>query len=282
MYILKIVFKLLRRLKTLIIILFGVNLLFYAGTSALADLNEGLKSQFSIDIGWEYLEYKEYEPDTGLYSNAEVRNWIAGIEGLKQWESLFIGINAITPVLKVADKEKWFFLGSEYQINTLKYRWVRIDGYIGHPLDYGLNPYVGLHWSESKQERRDFLGSDTPGDSTAIEVVKSYSLLFGIRADIYCTSRWEWNYWIEYFIPIDVKVTNSTLPDFEASEKDGYTIELKGRLEYSYTETLSFGFLIYGGRMHWKGSNWKLGGLAKWPENDTDYLGWAINVSWRF
>lgn len=273
---------LLRRLKTLIIIFSSISLLFYTYTSVFADINEGLERRFSIAVGWEHLEYKEYEPDTGLYSNAEVKNCVVGIEGLKQWESSFIGINAVIPILKVADKEKWFFLGSSYQINTLRYRWTRINGYIGYPLDYRLNPYVGLHWSESKQERLDFLGSGAPFEGNAIEVVNSYSLLFGIRADGYCTSRWEWNYRLEYFIPIDVEVTNSNLPDFEASEKDGYTIELKGGLKYSYTETLSFGFLIYGGRMHWEGSNWKLGGLAKWPENDTDYLGGAINASWRF
>lgn len=282
MDILNLYFKLLRKLKILITIFLSISFLLYTYTLVFAGINEDMESQFLIEIGWEQIEYKEYEPEKGLYSSAEVNNWVAGIEYFKKCESLFIGINAIIPVLQRDNKEEWFLLGSSYQINTLKYRWIRIDGYIGCPLILGLNPYGGVRWSESKQERTNFFVSGIPVDDNAIEIVNSCSLLLGIRADGNFTSRWEWNYWIEYFIPIDVKVKNSTLPDFEASEKDGYTLELKGGLKYSYTETLSFGFLIYGGRMHWEGSSWKLGGLAKWPENDTDYLGGALNVSWRF
>jgi hypothetical protein len=253
-------------------------------SSALAEDGKGLETHLSIGMGWEQLDYEEHEPDSGSGSNAKVSNVIIGFEGLKRWKSVFGGIKAITPVLRENDDEDWTSSGTTFQTNTLEYGWSRIDGYIGYPSTYFFNPYGGLRWSESKQDRMDFLVHGAAVAGTAREKVKSWSLLLGVRGNGSFTPRWRWNYQIEYFVPIDVEVTNSALPGFEASDKDGYTLELKCGAEYSYTEALSFGLLIYGGRMHWDGSGWKpfAGGLAKWPENNTDYLGGALNIIWRF
>jgi len=251
---------------------------------ALAEDDKGLESHLSIGMGWEQLDYEEHEPDRGSDSNAKVSNVIIGIEGLKRWESVFGGIKAIIPVLREEDEEAWTSSGTTLQTNTLEYGWMRIDGYIGYPSTCFFSPYGGLRWSESKQDRMDFLVYGATLAGTAREKVRSWSFLLGVRGNGNFTPRWRWNYRIEYFVPIDVEVTNSALPGFEASDKDGYTLELKCGTEYFCTEALSFGILIYGGRMHWDGGSWKsfAGGSAKWPENNTDYLGGALNIIWRF
>ena len=252
---------------------------------ALAEDGKGLESHLSIGMGWEQLDYEEHEPDKGSDSNAKVSNVIIGIEGLKRWKSVFGGIKAIIPVLREHDEEEWTSSDTTtFQTNTLEYGWMRVDGYIGYPSTYFFNPYGGLRWSESKQDRMDFLVNNAAVAGTARETIRSWSLLLGVRGNGHFMPQWRWNYRIEYFVPIDVQVTNSALPGFEASDKDGYTLELKCGTEYFCTEALSFGILIYGGRMHWDGGGWKsfAGGSAKWPENNTDYLGGALNIIWRF
>ena len=42
------------------------------------------------------------------------------------------------------------------------------------------------------------------------------------------TPRLRWNYWLEYFLPLNVGVTNSAVPGSKATDKDGYVLELKG------------------------------------------------------
>ena len=198
---------------------------------------------------------------------------------------VFGGIKAIIPVLREHDEEEWTSSDrTTFQTNTLEYGWMRIDGYIGYPSTHFFNPYGGLRWSESKQDRMDFLVNNTAVAGTARETIRSWSFLLGVRGNGNFMPQWRWNYQIEYFVPIDVQVINSALPGFEASDKNGYTLELKCGIEYFCTEALSFGILIYGGRMHWDGSGWKsfAGGSAKWPENNTDYLGGALNIIWRF
>jgi hypothetical protein len=254
-------------------------------SAAPADERKGLESHISIGMGWEQLDYEEHEPEGCLNSNAKAGNATVWIEGLKRWKSLFGGIKAVIPVLREDDTETWVSSdGAAFQTNSLEYEWMRIDGYLGYPATCFFNPYIGLRWSESKQDRADFLVNNAAVAGTARETVRSWSLLLGFRGNGSFTPRWGWNYWMECFVPIDVQVTNNTLPGFEASGKDGYTVELKCGTEYRLSEALSIGILIYGGRMHWGGSGWKscACGTAKWPENDTDYLGGALNIVWRF
>jgi hypothetical protein len=61
-------------------------------------------------------------------------------------------------------------------------------------------------------------------------------------------------------------------------------LELKGGFDYSYTNSICFGLLFYGGWMHWSGSEWKSFGnsLVKWPENDTIYLGGWLRGTYKF
>lgn len=254
-------------------------------SAAPAEAGKGPESHISIGMGWEQLDYEEHEPERGSNSDGKAGNATVWIEGLKRGKSLFGGIKAVIPVLQEDDAETWVSSdGTAFQTNSLEYEWMRIDGYLGYPATCFFNPYAGLRWSESKQDRADFLVNNAAVAGTARETVRSWSLLLGFRGNGSFTPQWNWNYWIECFVPIDVQVTNSTLPGFEASDKDGYTVELKCGTEYRLSEALSIGILIYGGRMHWGGSGWKsfAGGTAKWPENDTDYLGGALNIVWRF
>ena len=270
--------------KALTSIFMFATFILFPYTSSFAEIKKGVASKLSVDAGLEQLNYKEHEPDTGFDSNAKVINWIIGIEGLKRWEYIFVGIKAVIPVIEGEDKEEWRRFGSLYQTNTLKYKWMRADGYLGYPLAYWLNPYGGLRWSEAIQNRYDFVVRGISAAGTAKEEIRSWSLLVGIRGNGEITSRWEWYYWLEYFYPIDIEVTNSMLPGYKSTDKEGYALELRVGAGYYFTDALFFGIQIYGGRMHWEGSDWNPHGasLVKWPENDTDYLGGILKASWRF
>lgn len=265
-------------------IFLGLALAISVRSSVFADDGKRLERNLSIRMGCEWLDYEENEPDRRSDSDARVNNGIIEIQGVKKWTSVFAGIKAVIPVFREEDEEMWRSSGTTFQTNAFKYGWMRVDGCIGYPLTYLFNPYAGLRWSEGKQDRTDFIEHGTLFPGTARETVRSWSALLGVKGNGDLAPGWKWDYSIEYFVPIDVMVTNSAIPGFEASDKEGYTLELRWGVEYFYKGALSFGFLIYGGRMHWNGSDWKPspGGLAKWPENDTDYLCGTLNISWKF
>ena len=89
---------------------------------------------------------------------------------------------------------------------------------------------------------------------------------------------------MEYFFPIFISVTNSALPEWEATDNDGYALGLKGDFKYFYTSSLSLCVEFMGGKIHWEGSGWKPypGGSAKWPENNTLYVGSILKIVWTF
>lgn len=266
------------------IIVISVSMVLCFFTSVFGDSGKGLDSRLSLNIGWEQLQYEEDEPSTDTESCGRVNNMVLGVEGLKRWKFAFAGIKAVFPVYKGDDEEEWIVSGATYQTNTLEYGWTRVDGYLGYPLLDLLNPYLGLRWSEGRQDRTDFIVEGTHVSGSAGETISSRSFLLGVRGIGNLAPQWRWSYRIEYFVPVDVEVTNNALPGSDVSDKGGYTIEVKGGVEYAYSNLLSFGFLLYGGRMHWDGSGWKsyAGGRVKWPENNTDYMGGALNISCRF
>jgi hypothetical protein len=271
-------------MRLLLIILLSGNFLLCISAPVLAEANKGLASKISLRVGWEWLKYEEHEPDTNLDSKAELNNLVLGIEGLKRWKHLYCGVKAVFPVLLDDDQEEVTRSGASFQTDTLEIRWVRIDGFLGYPLKHWANPYVGFRWAEFRQERTDFKVAGTPVDLKSVEKVKSWNLLLGVRGLGDITSRLGWNYHAEFFIPLDVKVTNSALSGFDASDRDGLSLELKAGIDYFYTESILFGFIFYGGWVHWEGSDWKSfdGSIAKWPENDTYYIGAGLNVSYKF
>jgi len=274
----------LRMAKTFIAILLSTSLLLFTCSSIFANSNRGIESQISLGIGWEQLEYKEHEKDTGLDSKAKLNSLVVGVEGLKRWEYLFCGIKSVFPVFLEGDQEEVTRYGRSFQKDNLELRWIRIDGFLGYPFRYWVNPYLGIRWSEVRQERTGLVVGGTPVDVRSVEDVISWNLLLGVRGVGNFTPRLKWNYWLEYFLPLNVDVTNSAVPGFKASDKNGYTLELKGGIDYLYKDSLGFGLLLYGGWMHWNGSDWKSIDhvLVKWPENDTFYLGGGLKITYKF
>ena len=248
------------------------------------ELGKGITSHISIGMGWETLNYREHEPDTNLDSEADVSNWTFGFNALKRWEHLFCGIKGTIPVYLNDDREDWSLSGVLVQQNSLEYGWSRIDAYLGYPLSPFLNPYIGLRWSEAKQDRTGFIFLGTPLDGSVTETITAWFFTLGATGNVLLNPQWRLSYSGSYFEPISSDVTNSGLPGWDVSGIDGYTFEFESQIEYIYTSRVSFAFMLYGGKIHWNGSDWipYASRLVKWPENDTRYLGCMLNMRWSF
>ncbi len=241
-------------------------------------------SHFSLGIGWEVLNYSEHEPDSHLDSEANVSNWTIGLDAFKQWAHIFCRLKGIIPVLRGDDSEKWRVSDILTQQNTLKYAWTRIDAVVGYRLNSYINPYLGLRWSDSEQKRSEFVVLGTPIEDRSTEDVTAWFITFGIRGEVLLKPRWCVSYSGSYFEPVYSKVENSSIPGWEVANTDGHAFEFEGQAAYAYTETISIVFTLYGGKMHWKGSDWVpiSGTLVKWPENDTRYFGGMLTIRWLF
>ena len=243
-----------------------------------------MKSHITIYTGMEQLKYRESEPENKLISKSRVRNYIAGLEGIKVWNDFFIALRGIFPISEGVDTEKWTLAGTQQQINDLEYGWKRVDGFIGLPDRPWVNIYGGLRWSEGRQKRSNVVVSGTPQKIISTETIRSRSILLGIRGHGQVTSRWSLLYRMEGFMPLAIEVTNSAFPGFEATRKKGYSFEVEGGIKYQYSNSTLLGLSGFGGRMHWKGSEWQAygGKFVKWPENDTDYLGALLKINFVF
>ena len=239
---------------------------------------------FSVGIGWEALNYSEQEPDMHLDSEAKVSNWTIGMDGFKQWTHIFCGFKGIIPVHRFDDSEEWRVSDILTQQNSLEYGWTRLDAFLGYRLKPFFNPYIGLRWSDSEQERTGFVVLGTPVEGSATEEVTAWLINIGIRGDILLNSKWRLYYSGSYFVPISSEVENNNLPGWEVMDTSGYTFEFEGQAEYTYTESMSFVLTLFGGQMHWEGSEWApyASRSIKWPENDTRYIGCMLNVRWSF
>lgn len=241
-------------------------------------------SHFSVGIGWEILNYSEHEADTHLDSEANVFNWTIELDAFKQWTHVFCGFKGITPVHRGDDTEKWRVSDILTQQNALEYGWTRIDAYAGYPLHPFINPFIGLRWSKEEQERTGFIVMGTPVGDSVSEDVTAWFISLGIRGELFLKPKWRLSYSGSYFEPIYSEVKNSNLPGFDVSNANGYAYEFEGQAAYTYTDSLSFVFILYGGQMHWKGSDWVpiSGSFVKWPENDTRYFSGMLNIRWQF
>ncbi len=234
----------------------------------------------SLGLGIERLAYEEDEPETGLTSDAAHYNLVARIEGRKQWESLFLSFRGTFPVSSGDDEERWNRSGTLFQTNTLEFEWARLDGCAGYALSTWIIPFGGFRYSHGEQKRSDFVVLGNPAAGSAREKITSWSLYFGVMGRPPLDQNWTLIYRIAFFHPVDLKVTNSSLPGFRASEKDGYGLELEAGIFRTLSDRMGVEISAYGGRTHWEGSDFKAfpGGLAKWPENDTTYFGGAIHL----
>jgi hypothetical protein len=245
------------------------------------------ESYLTAGIGLERLSYKEKIPDINLSSsNSTVTNWVVLLEGLKSINNFFIGGRAFIPITDDNTQEHWTKAEQHEQTNTLAYQWYRVNAHIGYFLHHLLNPYIGVNYSYSEQNRSNFDNVNNPEiiKQTATEEVDSFSLLLGLRGSITIAPKWSLDYLAEYLLAFDSETTNSELPDWKVTDVDGYSYSLAGRLNYYLTDAVSLTLQVAGGRQHWDGSDWKPVGdtRAKWPENNTDFISGFINIKKTF
>lgn len=243
----------------------------------------GSGSYLAAGIGVEQLTYKEQIPDLGLASSeTDLLNWVLYMEAQKAWKNFFIGAKGRIPLSADESREYWSRGGNLEQSNSLTYRWARADAHLGYFLHPLLKPYIGIHWAYYEQERSDFAIVGIPGiiAETATEEVYALSSLLGIQGGLPFAAGWSLSYSAEYMLPFYSNITNSRLPGWEASNINGYSYALAGRLHYAISETVSATLQATGGRQHWEGSDWvRIGSSnAKWPENDTDFISFSVSI----
>lgn len=249
-----------------------------------AAAGNGIESKISVHFAWEGIQYREREPDLKLETEAELNNMVIGFEGIKRWSGLFLAARMVLPVATEKGREEATFSAGRHQQNTLEMRWTRLDAYAGYPLRNWFNPYAGIRWSEVRQDRGDFFVSGVQRHIHARETKRSVSFLLGVGGAGEIIPRWGYHYRLELFLPLDVKVTNTALPGLEFTDRSGHAVELRLGVVRDVTSSITAGIFVQGGWKHWGGSEWKAfdRGRAKWPENDTYYLGAGMNVSYRF
>lgn len=236
-----------------------------------------------IGSGLEYLSYSEHEPETGTSSDTSLYNVVTKFEGILSFNHLFIGVKGVLPASTGEEIEEWERFGEIYQTDNLEYAWTRLDGNIGYRFFKWLNPYLGVRWAKSKQERNDFV-LDEPVSGKAIETNKAFFVSAGLQGTLKSFSRWQFQYNVDYFFPVSSHTKNSTLQGWEASGVDGYTIGARVAAKYLYSKSLSFDIELSGEKAYWNGSGWVdyPAGSAKWPENETISLISAIGIAWSF
>jgi len=248
---------------------------------------EGSNSYISAGIGIEQLSYRERLPEIALTSSdTDLTNWTLFIEGQKGWQNFFIGARGFIPLSTDQAQESWTRAGAFEQTNSLSYQWFRINAHLGYFLHQLLNPYVGIAWGYAEQKRNSFDNVNIPGiiNETAREEVSSFSALFGFQGSIPFGAAWSFSYFAEYGLPFYSNITNTGLPGWEASDIDGYSYALTGRLQYDLTDRTSVALQVTGGKQHWDGSDWLTHGdtRAKWPENDTDFISAFFSIQRYF
>ena len=243
----------------------------------------GSASYLAGGVGVARINYKEKIPEFELTSSdSDVLNLALYLEARKAMENFFIGAKGWLPLTTGETREYWARSGELQQSNSLTCRRAQADAHAGYFLHRWLNPYIGVHWSYAEQERSRFEDLRIPqiitGNST--EEVNSFAALIGIQGSLPVTGKWSLSYFAEYMLPFYSRVTNSSIPDWEATDINGYSYALAGRLSYAYSENVAAALQITGGRQHWDGSDWiRIDDVrVKWPENDTDYINFIISV----
>jgi hypothetical protein len=241
---------------------------------------KALGADFSMNAGVEKITYEEDEPVTGLKSKASTYNVVAELEARKAWSRLFIGFRGAFPLVAGKNGETWTRIGAPFQTNELENRRTRVAGHIGYLLAGWFNPYAGINYSRTIQNRSDFVIQGSPVPGSVEEKVISTSLLIGARGRGNMAASFQWFYGLEFLFPLSVDVTNSSLPGFKADDTGGHAYELRAGILRMHSDKIRYGLTGYGGKVHWDGSGFKQfsGGQAKWPENDTLYLGALITL----
>lgn len=293
-----------------IIWLFGILILFATqfGLAEEKQKNNSFPGEINISLGKEFLSYYERESETKTKSSALAKNVILKFDAHANWKHSLFGLKGVIPTTTTGTKEEWDSLGfSNYQKNNMEYEWIRYDGYFGYSFYHEEQSlfytfYYGLRWSKATLERSDFSIFKIPQDiNRSTEEVKSSGLLLGLKGEGNFKEKledyqyrnkkdepppkWGGGWGIETIIPLQAKLTNSTIPGITFKNKAGYTFELNGLLRYYILpEQLSFDTRVNIGTMYWKGSDWKntIYGRTRWPKNNTSYFLITLGLNWRF
>ncbi|MFH1227361.1 MAG: hypothetical protein V1701_05600 [Planctomycetota bacterium] len=261
-----------------------------------------MSQAFFIRTGTEIFNYQELEAGTQTSSEAESITRITSFHFIQGYQGVLFGIKGVTPYQTMPAVEKWDRANiSPFQTNDLKYSWFRLDAYIGqiYGAGEGVQPgtwYTGLRYSMVKQRRSNFYDRNgLPTDSSQLtENIKSYQFLLGYQAvapimfkagDRGQSSILDWDLELEGSFPLYNRVTNTAYPGLTFKDKGGYGVEVKTGLNYHLGETITVGADLFGGRIYWKGSDWKVISATeqyRWPENKTDYLGLQAGIAISF
>jgi hypothetical protein len=253
-----------------------------------ASVNAGALKDVKLDYlvmgtGLEYMSYTEYEPETGSYTDTSMVNMVTKFEGCLSMEPFFLDIKGVVPLYLAEANEDWRRHRRVYQTDNLEYSWVRLDGNIGYRMNTWLNPYFGLRWANSRQERTNFFLSK-PVNMESIETNRALFLSTGFKGTMIRSYRWEFGYSFECFMPIFSRTKNTALPGWKSSANDGYSIGARAVARYKHSPSVSMYYELSGERTYWYGSGWidYPGGSAKWPENETVSLNSILGIAWIF
>lgn len=242
------------------------------------------QTNISIGIGLEQLTYEEHESDNNMDSKATVNNFIGACEGLIESPYLFFGANAVVPLIAKVEEEDINLTGTSYQVNDIKDEWTRMDLFLGYPVYALFKPYVGIRWSERRQERSNFIIEGERESFNNVETIRSWNILLGIQGEKIKENQWGFSYNLKYLIPFNNTVENDAIQGWDIDDKRGYGFDIQGTIRYYLNNALHVGLVLYGGKIYWEGSDWIgiPGGEAKWPQNETRYMGGMFEIGYVF
>ena len=248
--------------------------LFFLITPSYAAHENSIKTNISIHVGAEYIQYEEKLAEQNLDSDATLVNAIIIPEVLFCRRDWYFGFKLAVPVTDNSYNEVWRRDEIVFQTNDLTSNYLRLQGNIGLVGCPLFNPYTGLRWSCNTQKRDNIIYNNEPTDFEAIEKVTALHLMIGSTGVYDLARKTELSYNINYAMPITSEVTNSAFNGWSVDNQNGYGYELTLKLHQAVSENWSVGISLTGGRVFWNGSDWEPyeGGRAIWPENTTDYL----------
>lgn len=238
----------------------------------------------TVEIGKEYLEYREDEYISGLTSKADTSNTILSISWEKKREELFVVLRGTAPLSVGRTEENWYIADILSQKNSLKYAWQRYDVLAGGAPHRWIRLFAGVRRSLASQVRKDFVKGGTSYNVTSTEKIEAWFFLAGLSGQSAPEKKLRFNYLIEYFSPLSVMVTNSYYPGLKIRDSEGYAYEAKGGAKYNINKSVTLDINVSIGRVHWNGSDQVEYGakLIKWPENDTKYYIGTLGISLEF
>lgn len=256
---------------------------FYLNIFVFADDKESdIKFDGSVGVGWEFLKYSEDEDDTNTKARSSMTNNIVKIDAWLEVRKFVINASAKLNVSSRTGDEIWKQDDVQVQENDLEYEWNRYDLGIGYVIDPIFKPVVGVRFSDVDQTRKDFVPAGMITKS--VEEVDSKFAYIGFRSKVVLDRKVDLDFDFKYLEPFDVEVTNTAIPGLKIDDHNGWAIEGELSACYEFSPSWQIEYWAFGGITHWDGSDWEVVpgvGLVKWPENETEYWGIGLAISFK-